>query len=411
MRKCPICEECCLIEHFDTTLEWSVCSACGSEQTSYKQLTNNKALIMKKLGPKIDVRSYIHDYVKAFMINCPDNFKAMNESDHNDTEVDFYSQWHIEGSVWSHSMMVLSQLTTFLETDSSIVYNERELILAALFHDIGKPMARFWNAEKQKIVFYGHHSISTILANQFIELVEPDITKEEKLHVLRLINYHDLLFDLSTKNAKGINKFAERFSNSEQLLDDLYGLRWVDFNGNLSTDKMDLSYSYIEKVKDNFVSLKTVQSDKVVTIMIGLPASGKSTIAEAMNVPILSRDNVVMLLSPVPDDYNLAFNTVDQDEVERVYNSQLTSLVTKGKSFVIDKTHMTAKSRNKATQMLKSKGYSVKFVVVMTDLDTIIERNEMRENKTIPAYVIENMMKSFEMPFDNEYDQIEYIGV
>jgi len=229
----------------------SVCSFCKAEQTSYIQTKHNKEMIMKKSYEKINIRETIHHYIKEFMINCSDFYQDMQNCDHNETKVDCYSQWHIEGSVWTHTMMVLSQLTVYLD-NTSRYHNEKLLILATLFHDIGKPKARFWNDKKQKIVFYGHSGISTMLANEFLEYIEPNLTKDEKLYILRLINYHQILFDAGDLSGKTLKKFSEKFKNSFILLDDLYALRYADFNGNLSTDKMNLSFSDIENIKRGF---------------------------------------------------------------------------------------------------------------------------------------------------------------
>lgn len=50
------------------------------------------------------------------------------------------AQWHSEGDVWTHTQMVLGQLTELPEWLSLSKHCKTLLTFTALFHDIAKPL-------------------------------------------------------------------------------------------------------------------------------------------------------------------------------------------------------------------------------------------------------------------------------
>ena len=73
------------------------------------------------------------DMLSRFMRGHPELVFAMEEADHNHSCLEL-NPYHMEGSVWTHTMMVFN----------NAIKKEypTEVCLAALFHDIGKGFTR-----------------------------------------------------------------------------------------------------------------------------------------------------------------------------------------------------------------------------------------------------------------------------
>ncbi len=50
------------------------------------------------------------------------------------------AQWHSEGDVWTHTKLVLHQLTELREWDRLSKHEQTVLTFTALFHDVAKPL-------------------------------------------------------------------------------------------------------------------------------------------------------------------------------------------------------------------------------------------------------------------------------
>lgn len=86
-------------------------------------------------------------------------------------------EYHPEGDVLTHTILTVSQI----EEDDSL-----ELILATLLHDIGKPDAYGWDAEKQRITFKGHETISAEKSRIILQDLKYDNDTIDKVHYLVL---------------------------------------------------------------------------------------------------------------------------------------------------------------------------------------------------------------------------------
>jgi hypothetical protein len=82
---------------------------------NWKQLTS---MSLEEITGWAEGQSWCHA-----MANCPQD-----------------AAWHSEGDVWTHTKMVLGEVTTLNEWPSLTSYEQTVLIFTALFHDVAKPL-------------------------------------------------------------------------------------------------------------------------------------------------------------------------------------------------------------------------------------------------------------------------------
>lgn len=358
------------------------------------------------------VTEYTHSIVRNFITKYPSAHKSMQQTSHNELSIDppMLSDWHLEGDIWTHTMMVLSETARAAQ----IKNGTKPLLLAALLHDIGKVFTRDVRTDKGKVTFYGHPGISTFLASGMLEDIDPFLTERETIQTLRLINYHQILFDVTNKTSdKALSKLADKFASYEDysLPKHIQRLRIADSTGRIGFHNSPIPQDKLEELNEitfkkytenKYKDVETSPGRKAV-ILVGLPGSGKSTYAKnnLEKYTLISRDaQVEHLGNGLP--YNEAFKTVDQNKVDALYQNIFSAAVGKGQNVVIDKTNLTYKSRMKSISQLKSNGYNIEIIVFMPLMSTIYHRNINRENKQIPQKIIRRMMTTFEMPFHTE---------
>ena len=138
-------------------------------------------------------------------------------------------------------------------------------------------------------------------------------------------------------------------------------------------------------------------------MMVGLPASGKSTyaklLAEEVNGIIVSSDGIRA------EWYGSEEIQGDAGKIFREVELRCKNALGAGRSVVMDATNMNAKKR---ANFLRQMPECHKVCVVMAvPFDECIKRDEERPRHVGPA-VMEKMRKNFQMPYYNEgWDHIE----
>lgn len=341
----------------------------------------------------------VHNLVKWFQLNYPKLVKSMQKSNHHYSD-DEINPYHIEGDVWTHTMMVVLESTRNGTGDKNF---DTHLLICALLHDIGKPMARSLNEEKKRVHFFGHEPLSAFLCVSILDKIEQDFNIQlNKRLIFEAISMHTDVFKVPE------DKLIKRLVNNRTLAKLLSRLSLSDHNGRFYEMGDRVTYDMIPPI-DIDKEIKT--GDREVICMVGLPCSGKSTVIQngmLEGQQILSRDNIVMELGKEQgiESYNEAFHKVDQKEVDKRFNKRRAELVKSGKTIWLDMTNMGRKARKKNLHGFKD--YKKSAYVVIASLEDITFRNKNREGKVIPDKVYERMISSFQPPLYDEFDEIHW---
>lgn len=364
----------------------------------------------------VNRQSTMDEIIYWFQLEFPDLVKDMKESEHTTNKPNPY---HLEGSVWTHCMMVCQEAR----------YDSIQNKLAALLHDLGKPKTR--NAIEreniQKSTFYGHEGVSFWLAIEPLNRLEGlgCITAKEKEEILQMISLHGMLFQkIQNTNGKLEEYKAEEIVNLfetedefhrfiKQCKNDMEGRFYLEERpaGKLGVDLYNSeTWRKYKKLRPEFPK-DSKETQKTLTVLVGLPASGKSTYLIGRS-NIVSRDEFIIQKGlELGLSYSEVFKTLsikEQDEITSKTFNRFNELVREGVDIVIDMTNMSKKTRNRWSV---PKGYNRCCIIFATSLDEIKRRNierNLKENKFIPESVFTSMMTSFTVPTLIEFDSIKY---
>lgn len=148
-------------------------------------------------------------------------------------------------------------------------------------------------------------------------------------------------------------------------------------------------------------------------LLVGVPLSGKTTWIKKNypGIKVISRDEIVMKLAGTKD-YNLAFDFVDQKEVDRFLMNELELASKSNFSVIVDMTNLNKKRRAKNLRnFINFKKIAIVFPFLTDDEYQL--RNKKRneeENKYIPLGVIKNMITTYQEPSKEEgFDEIIFL--
>ena len=437
----------------------------------------------------------MNQLVNWFQIKFTDLANDMKSSNHN-AAPDEPNPYHIEDSVWTHTMMVCLRA----ENDNS----NKIVNICALLHDIGKPESRDtipFEAKKpvhsesneirndgkndgkssglQRVIpksgikthFRGHEGLSFYKSISVLNELEKEgvISDYEKTEILTIISLHGTLFDSIGENGemKKPNKVFDKFRSPgtfvnlvSQVRNDSTGRFFMSKDGRknhgaLLGSELFTELQYREYKQENSGYRDIKDGDPSITVLIGPPASGKST-WRSENITdevVISRDDEMIKYAEDIDiigglldcracegsgeiEVTFGFETCDRcngvgaypievysdiwryleendlhKEVDEIVQEKFKDAIKNRKSIVIDQTNMSRKSRRKWFNNVP-KDYVKKAVVFATDYDEVYRRNTKRKEETgkeIKSFIIGNMMRQFLVPTFDECDIIDWV--
>lgn len=365
----------------------------------------------------------MNELIRWFQNNFPELVRDMQNCTHHYVDPEsgeiHLNPFHLEGDVWTHVNMVMMQARDRGEIEA--------VKLAALGHDLGKPMATYQNHEKKRVRMSGHEGASVYLMEGVLRKLdipadEQYLAEFDKRYILEIVNWHQNLFKEVVQDEQGtrMSKSAIHDYGMQPLnqIRSLLDLMTCDGNGRWGDPPYQ--YDYAKSFWHQFEAAQDFLASKVrentdggqITLLIGPPCSGKSTWikagAEHLDSVIVSRDNVIMQLASGYMNYEQAWASVDQKKVDSELQKQFQLAKKSGNDIIVDMTNMSRKSRRKWLHGVP-KNWNRKAVVFITPWDELLRRNANREGKILSVDVLKKMVLRFAAPLYSEFDEIEWV--
>lgn len=201
-------------------------------------------------------RQIINDYREIIAVFIPE-IRDMFDFEQN-------NPYHMF-NVWDHTIEVLVRATLFMDPNSLV------LVLAAFFHDIGKPHS-YQDGPDGIRHFYGHAAKSAEMTDSIMRRMRFNNSIREQ--VVTLVKYHDA-------DIKPEAKYVKRWLNklgSESLLKCLFMLKYSDISGQVIKGRVEC----LKKIDNLFAVLNDVLEQQACFSLKDLAVNGDDLIAAGM---------------------------------------------------------------------------------------------------------------------------------
>lgn len=151
--------------------------------------------------------------------------------------------------------------------------------------------------------------------------------------------------------------------------------------------------------------------DSHITLMIGLPGSGKSTYVDrhkTANTVAISRDSIRAELGFCKEGDKCVLDKEKEDVVTKRFNHLLIKAVADGKDIYLDNMHTRRKYRDNVKELLKQNFPKTNFIYHYVYCETSLE-NCMKRRPMIPEEVYRKMIRSIDWPTADEYNTFEVV--
>lgn len=338
--------------------------------------------------------------------------------------------WHGEGNVWTHTRMVVDALLESPDWAAADAAGRFVLFTAALLHDISKPATTIVDPETGRIGQPGHSARGAVDAR--VILWRAGVPFDLREQICRLISVHQVPFHIFKGNRAGHSpEYLVRKLSHELDLRQLAALAAADMRGRVFEGMQDVlddlelfrelareedCFGRPAPFADAFTRLRYFRGEAVhpqtsyfrearsrVTVMSGLPASGKNTWVEAnrKGLPVVSFDDAreELGLQHGENDGKAAHLVVDRAK----------ELLRRGQDFVWNATNVSRQLRQKSLDLLLSYGAEVEVVYLELPEAELLRRNRRRDT-TLSNAGIERMLHRWEVVLPTEAHEVHYLA-
>ena len=153
-------------------------------------------------------------------------------------------------------------------------------------------------------------------------------------------------------------------------------------------------------------------TSKIISMLVGVPASGKTTYRNSVNaanfVVVSSDDILEELCFNAGVTYTEGF-PMFINEATRIFNDKLGQAINNGECILVDRTNLTKKSRRGIMARVPADYYREAIVFPVPETAVWMKRLDSRPDKQIPFHVLRNMVNSYEAPtYDEGFDSVVF---
>lgn len=346
-------------------------------------------------------------------------------------------RWHGEGDVWTHTRMVCESLVSMLEYRRLPQVQRQILFLAALLHDVGKPITT--RQEGTEWISPSHSTKGALLA-RYILWREYGMCGTPELQAMReavvLLVKHHSFPPYALEKEENLRKTISIAASAELVPDFslklLHLLAKADALGRECEDKTDFVAQvdlFAELAKEhecydapvNFASDCTRRAyfsggdvwpkqelyDETwgeVVMLCGLPGTGKDywISKHCKDMPVVSLDDIRRSHKLSPEG--------SQGYVASLGKEEAKTYLRKHQPFVWNATNLTVDIRRHLIDLFESYGASVRLVYLETNLETQSRRNAGREDR-VPETIIDSMLSKLAVPEIHEARRVQWLCV
>lgn len=327
---------------------------------------------------------------------------------------------HSEGDVETHTKLVVKEAMG-LAREYSLSAQERSILFAAaLLHDVEKRSTTI--VEDGRITSPRHAKRGEYTARSLIYRDHPaEYSIREQ--VCKLVRYHGLPIWAGDKPDPARSVIDASLQVNNKLL---YLLAKADMLGRTCQDADDMLYRvefFKELCMDNncfndqreftsnlgrykylneggFAEFEPFDETKFsVTMMSGIPGSGKDTFISKQNLPVVSIDDIRRKHKVSPTDRS------GNGRMVQIAKEDAKVHMRKKESFIWNATNITRDMRGQLIELFMSYGGYVKIVYVEVPYKELLKRNSEREFP-LPVKAIDKMIDKLEIPSASEAHEI-----
>jgi predicted kinase len=336
--------------------------------------------------------------------------------------------YHAEGDVWTHTRMVVEALMHGAEYIEGSADERFILFYAALLHDIAKPATTVIDPDSGRIGQPGHSKRGAI----DIRILgwQAGIPFALREQICRIVSVHQLPFFALAGNKNGQSaEYLVRKLSHEMDLRLLAAVAQADMEGRHYVGKADclvdielfrelaredgcygqprafadqhtqVSYFRGAGIAPDFAHHQNAGSR--VTVMSGLPASGKNTwvARHRAGQPVVSVDDA-------REQLGLKHGANEGAAAHRAIDFAK-ELLRERAPFVWNTTHLSAQMRKKTLDLLYAYDAQVELVYLEQPPSVIFRRNTQRDT-SLTNKAIERMLFKWEVPLPTEAHTVRY---
>lgn len=336
------------------------------------------------------------------------------------------AQWHAEGDVWTHTLMVCRELE-HVEGYADLGREAQLMLLfTALLHDAGKPATTVIDPETGRTRSPKHSMVGAAMAREILrDLGCPLPTRE---HIVNLVRYHGRPPYLLEQNEPEREVIRLSCGLSNHLL---YLFALADTRGRTTTemkrpeDNLHLwrdvaleqnSFHHPYAFANDHARFLLFRGDLsnlhytphesyrcTASMISGLPGAGKDTWLKKHlpELPVVSLDSI-------RDELDISA-TGNQGQVVQEAREQCRQHLRAGRNFAFNATNITAQMRKRWIDLFADYGARVEIFYLEPPLATLLRQNKERP-ESVPESVIYRLLKKLEVPTAGEAHQVTLIG-